>query len=232
MAVDVVYDFVLQKYRMKDTGGGSGGSIDGALMANLPFSTTVGPYTMTYTGSGGFMVSGGGAMLQVSSGAVTVRDEWGAAVAVSGGGVWVTGADSAVQINAVNDVEISAGGTVHIGSFEIAMSCNSMTVNSRPVALGLVTSTDSETTSATFEVLGGGTAYIYTQPLTALDIASVTSDCDATIKFTAGAGLSQIVLPSSGYYTGESAFTSGAHYFAAFNGADVVVIEQQKLDEA
>ena len=74
--------------------------------------------------------------------------------------------------------------------------------------------------------------YVYTQPLTALDIASVTSDCDATIKFTAGAGLSGIELPSSCYFTGESAFTSGAHYFAAFNGADVVVIEQQKLDEA
>ena len=294
----------------------------GAVFSGAEIDTIVGDYRLTYTSSGGLMVSGGGVQLQVSSGGIVasadngdyganigtvlsmtsnggvtvsaynvaagggkeysatitadgitasgVRGESvvmaggtitalasgydegegapfmsfsltsdaliasgasGESVVMSGGGIAVGAGTVAVGISGDN-IEISgARGDVTIGGFANINAEGNVSLNSRPVLTQLVTSTDTTTTSASFAELAGGTAYIYTQPLTALTVASVEADCDATIKFTAGAGLSGIGLPSSCYFTGESAFTSGSHYFAAFNGADVVVIEQKKLDE-
>ena len=216
--------------------------VSGALLSNAEIDTTVGGYRLTYTSSGGLMVSGGGVQLQVSSGGIVASGASGESMVLSGGAIsakvdiddhqaHVTITDEGVSINTsdpTNDIDVSvAPGQIVVGGENDV----DVIVNSRPVALQLATSTNSETTSASIDALAGGTAYIYTQPLTALTVASVTSDCDATIKFTAGSGLSGIGLPSSCYFAGESAFTSGSHYFAAFNGADVIVIEQKKLDE-
>ena len=196
----------------------------GAIVSGAEIITSVGDYLLTYTSSGGLMVSGGGVSFRVSSGGIVASGEGGESVVLSGGTVSLRVNDNAIDMDEYSTI-------IH-GGVEASIGAGQFTYNGNPIMTELVTSTDSETTSASFAELAGGTAYIYTQPLTALTVASVTSDCDATIKFTAGAGLSQIGLPSSCYFTGESAFTSGAHYFAAFNGADVVVIQQQKLDEA
>lgn len=203
----------------------------------------VGDYLLTFTSSGGLLVSGGGVQFQVSSGAVIASGTSGESVVLSGGRALVSAHDDDaggqyIDVTPDGGVTINAEGPdrkvliMQGGAIGIEVGADYTLISGRPVMTALTTATYSETTVVSGGVLSGGTSYIYTQPLTVLDIASVTSDCDATIKFTAGAGLTGIGLPSSCYFTGESAFTSGAHYLAAFNGADVVVIQQQKLDEA
>ncbi len=206
----------------------------GAIFSNTEIDTTVGEYHLTYTSSGGLLVSGsGGEVVNIASGAIIASGASGESVVLSGGTAKLMNEyDFIQQYIAVHSDGIDILASDPGRNVNISCAAGIVTVNSRPVLTQLESATDTETTSASFDVLEGGTSYVYTQPLTNLDIASVTSDCDATIKFTAGASLSGIGLPSSCYFTGESAFTSGSHYLAAFNGADVVIIEQQKLSEA
>ena len=83
----------------------------------------------------------------------------------------------------------------------------------------LVTSTDSETTSASIDELAGGTARIYTQPLTSLTVASVASSMqEAWLEFTVASGGS-VSINDSGYkYLGgrPSAFEGGSSYAVGF----------------
>lgn len=99
-----------------------------------------------------------------------------------------------------------------------------LTVNGSPVLTELATETDSETTVVSFAVLSGGTSYIYTQPLTALIIDSITSDCRAEFDFTAASG-AQIELPPGARIKllGLSSLEAGKHYLVVVNGARVEV---------
>ena len=101
-----------------------------------------------------------------------------------------------------------------------------VTINGEPVVL--VPSTDTTTTGANFEVLSGGTSYIYTQPLTSLVIDSIGSDCRAEFAFTAGSSF-DLALPIFTRRGGASTFSSGTFYRIAVDGEQISATEY-KID--
>ena len=205
--------------------GAAMSAASGAIFSNAEIKTTVGSYRVALTSGGGMLISGGGVQLQVSSGVIIASGASGESVVLSGGTARLANNyDYICQY-----IEVSQSGITIAASDpgrDINLNCypGSVFVNSRPVLTALPTSTDTETTCANFDVLEGGTSYIYTQPLTNLDIASITSDCRAEIDFTAASG-AQIGLPSGAgiKLLGLSSLDSGVHYLVAVDGARVVV---------
>ena len=155
----------------------------------------------------------------MSSDGIAATGAFGESVALSGGGVQINGADSAIQISASNEVEINAGDAVRMNAPAVDIFCDLMSLNSRPVATELMTATDSEMTSASFDVLSGGTSYIYTQPLTSLSVASVASSMqEAWLEFTVASGGS-VSINDSGFKwlnSRPSAFEGGSSYAVGF----------------
>ena len=213
-----------------EASGIAASATSGAIFSGAEIDTTVGEYRLTYTGSGGLLVSGDGVQFQVSSGAIVASGANGESMALSGGTTNLHLEDSDgehqdVTLDATG-VSISAAGAdrrvviMHGGGEKIEVWDSGVFVNSRPVLTKLVTATDSETTSASFAVLGGGTAYIYTRPLTSLGIASITNDCRAEFDFTAGAGF-DLTLPMFASRGGVSNFSSGGRYLVTVDGLRV-----------
>ena len=217
------------------------GAVSGAIFSGAEFRTQVGDYLLTCTSSGGLVISGGGVRLQVSSGAVVVDGE----LRTGGGNVDLGGDVTAINVSAYGvsaDGNVTAGGDLgangNVTGVEFFadggitangdVSAGGMYVGERAVVTELVTSTDATTTAVSGGVLSGGTAYVYTQPLTSFGIASITSGCRAYVEFTAGADLN-VGLPASCVLFGSSACSSGGHYVVAVNGAWVVVNEGKVL---
>ena len=197
---------------------------------------------MTMTSNGGIVVSAydyenpdvPGCYAEFSTAGIIASGASGESVMLSSGAVKLHLEDSDGEHQSVtldtNGVHINAAGAdrrvliTQGGEYGVEVGYDSVTVNSRPVLTELVTATDSETTSAYFDELAGGTSYIYTQPLTALAFGSITSHARAEFDFTAASG-AQIGLPSGGgiKLIGQSSLDSGAHYLVAVGGARVVV---------
>ena len=208
----------------------------GAITSGAEIDTTVGGYRLTYTSSGGLLVSGGGVALQVSSGGIIASGASGERMVMSGGQIYGVVKDGnengATFVADTGGIALNMTGDAHSRSLRV--NEDSVQINGedwgtqwgapRPVLTELVTATDSETTSAYFDELAGGTSYIYTQPLTALAFGSITSHARAEFDFTAASG-AQIGLPSGGgiKLIGQSSLDSGAHYLVAVDGARVVV---------
>ena len=250
----------------------------GAITSGAEIDTTVGEYRLTYTSSGGLMVSGGGVALQVSSGAIVASADSGnedtpenVVLTVSSGGITAdvfrnfveslsghveltpdaviasraSGESVVLSTGAVNlhledgdgehqnvtldtnGVSISAGGAdrrvvISQGNAQIAVGDYGVLVNSRPVLTELATNTDSATTSASIEVLSGGTSYIYTQPLTSLSVASMESSMKETwLRFTVASGGSVSINDSGFVWFGgrPSAYEGGSSYsIGVWNG--------------
>lgn len=94
------------------------------------------------------------------------------------------------------------------------------------VPLVLATSTDTVTTSAAISVLSGGTAYIYTQPLTSLSVASVANaPAEDYIRFTLASGGSVSIPASVAVLNSGLEFEGGKEYLVAFNGGMMVAAE-------
>lgn len=232
----------------------SGGQVSGAIVSGAEFVTTVGSFTLSYT-SGGFLVSGGGVQFQVSGGAVkalaaSYDEEQDTSrfmsFSLTSGAIVASGAnyesvvlaggtakllydyDGVPQYVAVHengvDIHVSDPGR----NVNIECCPGSVTVNSRPVLTELESATDTATTSAYFAELAGGTSFIYTQPISAFDVTSITSDCRAAMEFTAGAAFTP-GLPASCVLFGSNACSSGGHYVVAVNGNWVVVNEGKVL---
>ena len=173
-------------------------AVSGAIVSGAEFVTSVGGYTVALTSGGGLVVSGsGGESLVLSDGTVSLR----------------------VSENAIDMDEYST--SIH-GGTEVGIAAGQVVCNGRPVLTELATSTDTTTTSASFAELAGGTAYIYTQPLTALNFGSITSDCRALFKFTAGSGFN-LGLPSGAELVGLSAYDIGTRYVVAIGDGMVIV---------
>ena len=249
----------------------------GFIASGAQINTSVGGYLLTFT-SGGMAVSGGGAAVTLSGGAIFAsadNGDDGANVGTvlsmtSNGGVVVSAYDyenpdvpncyvefstAGIVVSGANGERVvMSGGTVdarvddgedHQGRVNITnggVSINAsdvtndtdvlvvpgqvavsggndvdFTVNGRPVFL--VPAIDSETTCASIGALAGGTAYIYTQPLTSLTVASVASSMqEAWLEFTVASGGS-VSINASGYkYLGgrPSAFEGGSSYAVGF----------------
>jgi len=197
----------------------------GAIVSGAEFVTTVGSYTVALTSGGGLVVScSGGATVRVSSGAVVASGTSGERMVLSGGTAKLaaTAEDQSEQRVVVDSlgVEVSADGAdARIAFIGDAATTGNVTVNSRPVLTALVTVIDSETTSASIAELAGGTAYIFTQPLDSLSVASVESSTqEAWLEFTVASGGS-VSIDDSGYkYLGgrPSAFEGGSSYSVGF----------------
>jgi len=219
----------------------------GVLVNSLPvltegseIDTTVGDYHLTYTSDDGFVVSGGGMQLQVSSGAVIASGESGEIMSLSAGTATIQ-ADNGESISAYLTLEsggiklhaetIMGSGDVDISSDGVSISGNDATINinsgavlinSRQVLTALDTATDTEATSATFGVLEGGTSYIYTQPLMSLDIDSVSSVGSGRVRFTLIPGGSVTIPPEVTVYDGGSSWAYGQYLLELENGEIVV----------
>ena len=77
-------------------------------------------------------------------------------------------------------------------------------------------------------MLSGGTYFIYTQPLTALTVASVTSAAvEDRLQFTLSAGVTgQPVLPAScGFLPVDFEFEGGKSYLMAVLGGNIIAGE-------
>ena len=196
----------------------------GAIVSGAEFKTSVGDYLLTYTSSGGLMISGGGVSLQVSSGGIVASDADGGRVELASGMATVQigngEADSATVTLTSAAANVTVETTTNSASAEITQY--GVYVNGRPVLTELVTSTDTTTTSASFPVLSGGTAYVYTQPLTALDITSVADGCRALFKFTAGAGF-DLGISSGAEIVGISSYDNGTRYAVAIGDGMAIV---------
>lgn len=169
--------------------------------------------------SGAIDVSGAnGESVMMSGGVVNLHleeanDEYRQDIILDTNGVTISanGADRRILI------EKSGGGTIEAGEHGVS-------INSRPVLTELATSTDTTTTSAYLDVLSGGTSYIYTQPLTALEVGSITSNARAEFDFTASSDF-RFLVPASAKCMGVDSFTSGSHYLILVDGARVVTNE-------
>ena len=207
-------------------------AISGAIVSGQDFDTVIGSARITAT-SGGVLVSAGGAVVSVTSGAIFATGANGESMALSGGQIAARNAEGGGFITSDGSVLISDG----YGG-EIAVTAGNVTLggggdimaNGSPVLTELVTSPDSESTSAIFEVLEGGTSYIYTQPLTSIGIASITSDCRARFKFTAGSGF-DLTLPNGADVAGTRTYETGSHYVLAIDGGMVVIAPYAILGE-
>lgn len=213
--------------------GAAASAASGAIMSGAEIDTVVGGYRLTYTSSGGLLVSGGGVQFQVSSGGIVAGGASGESMVLSSGAVNLHLEDGDGEHQDVtldtNGVSITAAGpdrrvTIYHGGDGITVNEGSAYVNSRQVLTELDTATDSETTSAYFAELAGGTSYIYTQPLSALVFDSITSDARAMFDFTAASGATLALASGAGIQLiGQSSLDSGAHYLVAVDGARVVV---------
>jgi hypothetical protein len=204
----------------------AGSVVSGAIFSGAEFDTVIGSARITAT-SGGVLVSASGAVVNVASGAIVASGASGESVVLSGGEAKLFVSNGAsVCIGGANPEDISIyspGGDVSVNEGALYVNGRNVSVNSRPVLTELATEIDSETTSASFDVLSGGTSYIYTQPLTSLDIASIGDGCRAEFDLTAGAGF-DLALPPSAKRLGVSSCDSGSHYLVTVNGARVVVV--------
>ena len=231
----------------------------GVLFSGAEFVTSVGDYLLTYTSSGGLMVSGGGVQLQVSSGAVIASassydEESGTsratAVQLTSVGIVASGVNANITASASDDggdqqahVTITSGGvninvSTPTNDANVAVEAGSVTVsgtndvavsvNSRPVATQLVTSTDTTTTSASIAELAGGTAYVYTEPLTELTVESVVNTTvEDRLQFTLASGGSVGIPASCGLCPSGFVFEGGKSYLVAVMGGNVVAAEYQ-----
>ena len=187
------------------------------------------------------MISGGGVALQVSSGSIVASGGSDESMVLSGGTVRVAVGDPVDSQGHViidsDSVSIAGFGPTNgagllVGPGEVAVTGNNgndgvdFTINGRPVLTELATSTDSETTSASFEVLSGGTKYVYIRPLTALVIDSVESDCRAAFDFTAGSGF-DLALPFGAKKSGDT-FVAGSSYIVTVDGEYVSATEYKQ----
>ena len=198
----------------------------GAIVSGAEFSTTVGGYTVALTSGGGLVVSGGGVALQVSSGGIVASGASGESVVLSGGNANLTTDLGGVVVSGENVVISGAGGDLTVnGMTNLWMNGEAICVNERPVLTELVTATDSETTSASIDVLAGGTSYIFTQPLTSLSVASIASSMqESWLEFTVASGGS-VSINDSGYrWLGgrPSAFEGGSSYAVGVMGGMIV----------
>ena len=210
--------------------GAARSAASGAIFSGSAFDTVIGSARITAT-SGGVLVSAGGAVVNIASGAIVGSGASGESMVLSGGIVplHVEDGDGEHQ-----DVTLDTGG-VHItaagpcrevlitqGNDQIEIGDSGVLVNSRPVLTDLVTSTDSETTSASFAVLEGGTSYKFTQPLTSLSVASVASSMrESWIEFTVASGGSVSINDSGLRWFGRrrSAYEGGSSYaLGVWNG--------------
>lgn len=230
--------------------------VSGALLSNAEIDTTVGGYRLTYTSSGGLIVSGGGVQLQVSSGGIVAsmnqsvdEDVHWVQLAVSSGAITASNAvggqltfsEGGIMVETTDGLN---GASVSIEDDSATLVCydgvgnwanakvtpTGVTVNSRPVLTELVTSTDTTTTSAMISVLSGGTSYIYTQPLTSLDVASVTNTTlEDRLQFTLASNASGTPsFPAScGICPSGFTFEGGKSYLVAVMGGNVIAAEYQ-----
>ena len=205
----------------------------GAIFSGAEIDTTVGEYRLTYTGSGGLMVSGGGVQIQVSSGGIVGSGASGESMVLSGGGVKFQADDQSLTIDSSGGIDISVSNpdrhvniTAGCGNVNLNTETDgyNVCVNSRPVLTALESATDSETTVVSGGVLSGGASIVYTQPLTVFGFDSITSDARAEFDFTAASGATLAFASGAGIkLLGLSSLDSGAHYLVAVDGARVVV---------
>lgn len=180
----------------------------GFLTSGAAFTTTVGPYTVALTSGGGLRVTGSN----------------GESMVISGGTATLAGGDEA-NVTAASHVGIYASTEVAISADTVPLSGH-VTVNGAPAATRLVTSTDTVTTSAAIPVLSGGTAYIYTQPLTSLTVASVANTtAEDRLRFTLASGGSVTIPASCGVCPSGFTFEGGKSYLVAVMGGNVVAAE-------
>ena len=196
-------------------------AVSGAIVSGAEFVTTVGGYTLAQT-SGGFLISGGGVAFQVSGGAVVASTSR-STISLDDGSIELDCAGSAgISLGGGNPGEVyihAMDGAYLNGGYAIATEDY---IASQGFVKQLVTSLDYEDTSASIAVLSGGTSYVYTQPLTSLGIASITSDCRALFKFTAGSGFN-LGLPNGTELVGVSSYDSGARYVVAVGDGMAIV---------
>ncbi|MBQ6353322.1 MAG: hypothetical protein IJJ28_08650 [Lentisphaeria bacterium] len=179
-----------------------------AIVSGAEFTTTVGPYTVALTSGGGLFVSGAGAEARFSGGEIA---------ASASGNVVVTGGDV---------LSIGADHVLIGGGISVELAGDHVTVNGAPAATRIVTSTDTVTTSAAIPVLSGGVAYIYTQPLTSLSVASVANaPAEDYIRFTLASGGSVSIPASVAVLNSGLEFEGGKEYLVAFNGGMMVAAE-------
>lgn len=198
-------------------------AVSGAIFSGQEFDTVIGSTRITAT-SGGVLVSAGGLVTSIGSGAIVASGADGVQLQVASGVIFAGYSDNYdskyIRLGQTEATIVASG----LGGGLRVYTDGTMEVNSLPVLTALATSTDSEATSASFDELAGGTSYVYTQPLTSIGIADIASDCRAEFDFTAGAGF-DLSLPASAKRFGVSSYDSGSHYLIAVNGARVVVNE-------
>lgn len=210
----------------------SGAAASGAIVSGAEFRTSVGDYLLTYTSSGGLMISGGGVQLQVSSGAIVASASGGeygeaASFALTSSGVTMVandeGHDASLTVRAEGDVDISATGA----DKHINLDCdNEVLVNGRPVATQLVAST-SDDPSAFIDVLSGGTSLVYTGALYQVEVSSVAKSTEASyLHFTLDSDTAPTPVVISGVSNLNSAtFEGGKEYLVGFFDGMAVVNE-------
>ena len=197
----------------------------GAIVSGAEINTQIGPYRITAT-SGGLAVSGSGASVFLSGGQIAASaGENGGSFIVTSGGVEMRGAlgDAGEHpyISVGRDGIAGNDGNgvgYNMGGYQFNINAEEFNYNSRPVAAALVTSTDSETTSAYIEELTGGMSYKYTQPLYSLEVASVTKTTDASyLHFTLDSVTAPTPVVISGVsYLNSATFEGGKEYLLRF----------------
>lgn len=182
----------------------------GFLASGAEFTTTVGPYTVALTSGGGLRVTGSnGESMVISDGEIA---------ASASGDVVVTGGDV---------LSIGADHVLIGGGMSVELAGDRVTVNGAPAATRIVTSTDTETTSAAIPVLSGGTAYVYTGNLYQVDVSSVVKTTEASyLHFTLDSVTAPTPVVISGVsYLNSATFEGGKEYLVGFFDGMAVVNE-------
>jgi len=97
------------------------------------------------------------------------------------------------------------------------------TLNGRPIVWLPTTHTDVGTTNATIDVLNGSASYIYTQPLTSIEIGNVTNTADNIYVRFVLKPFGSVTLPTDiAVYGGGSSWDYGQYLLQVMAGAVIV----------
>ena len=210
----------------------------GAIFSNTEIDTTVGDYHITYTSGGGLSVSGSGASVVLSGGQIAASGGNGESLTITSGGVYIDVIDEneehqALRVNgdgvSISGMGPGAGVNIHGGASGINFdtdSDNGITVNSRPVATQLVTSTSVGAATVYIPVLSGGTSY-FADITQELIVDSVVKTTEASyIHFTLDSVTAPTPVVISGVsYLNSATFEGGKEYLVGFFDGMAVVNE-------
>ena len=217
-----------------------GATVSGALVSNSEISTVVGGYRLTYTASGGLLVSGSDVSGVFSDGQIvasTIADPDagnGASVVLSGYQIVASTIADPDGPNENARLTLSPGAVTIRGaqdgldsSCELAVSPGGATIGGETVATEpwadsrfarqLVTSTDVGAATAYISVLSGGTSYVFTDPADSLIVDSVVKTTEASfIHFTLDSVTAPTPVAISGYTFASGRFEGGKEYLVGF----------------